>query len=81
MTNPVEVEYGETAQIPIYANIGYTTKDMKVSCSKGATATLNNNIINLSNVVGSQTCTVSIPEITADNYPYFVAKPGGRYNC
>lgn len=80
MTNPVEVEYGETAQIPIYANIGYTTKDMKVSCSKGATATLNNNIINLSNVVGSQTCTVSIPEITADNYPYFVAKPGGRYD-
>ena len=80
MTNPVEVEYGETAQIPIYANIGYTTKDMKVSCSKGATATLNNNIINLSNVVGSQTCTVSIPEITADNYPYFVAKQGGRYD-
>lgn len=45
---------------------------MKVSCSKGATATLNNNIINLSNVVGSQTCTVSIPEITADNYPYLL---------
>ena len=30
MTNPVEVEYGETAQIPIYANIGYTTRSKKL---------------------------------------------------
>ena len=80
LTNPVEIAYGDTQLIPIYANLGYTTKDMKVTCSRGASATLNDNVISLSNVYASQTCTVEVPEITSDSYPYFVSKGNGIYD-
>lgn len=80
VTNPVEIAYGDTQLIPIYANLGYTTKDMKVTCSRGASATLNDNVISLSNVYASQTCTVEVPEITAENYPYFVDNGNGKYD-
>lgn len=80
LTNPVEIAYGDTQLIPIYANLGYTTKDMKVTCSRGASASLNDNVISLSNVYASQTCTVEVPEITAENYPYFVDNGNGKYD-
>lgn len=79
VNNPVELYYGETAVIPIYATLGYDVKDMTVTCSRGATTTIKDNIINLSNVYASQTCTVDIPEVSADNFPSFVAK-GSNYD-
>lgn len=79
VNNPVELYYGETAVIPIYATLGYDVKDMTVTCSRGATTTIKDNIINLSNVYASQTCTVDIPEVSADNFPSFISK-GSNYD-
>lgn len=79
VNNPVELYYGDTAVIPIYATLGYDVKDMTVTCDRGATTTIKDNIINLSNVYASQTCTVDIPEVSADNFPSFVAK-GSNYD-
>lgn len=79
--NPVQIRQGETGVVPIYANIGYTTEGMTVSCDGGATATIaNDTVINVSNVSRSQVCTVTIKKITSGSYPSFKEKENGKYD-
>lgn len=79
--NPVLIRQGETGVVPIYANIGYTTEGMTVSCDGGANATIaNDTVINVSNVLRSQICTVKIKKITSGSYPSFKSNGNGTYD-
>ncbi len=78
--NPVSIHQGETEIVPIYANVGYTTEGMSVSCDGGATANITNDtIINVSNVNKSQVCSVNIKKITG-SYLSYKSNGSGKYD-